>query len=83
MTRVAVRTTDAPPPAGRYSQGIISGPVIALAGQGGFDPKTNELVGPDFADEAHRTFQNLVAVLREARAQGLVAEGEQPYVSRV
>jgi 2-iminobutanoate/2-iminopropanoate deaminase len=66
MTRAAVRTSDAPTPAGPYSQGIISGQIIALAGQGGFDPETNELVGPDFADEAHRTFQNLMAVLREA-----------------
>jgi len=66
MTRVETRTNDAPPPAGPYSQGITSGPIIALAGQGGFDPETNELVGPAFADEAHRAFQNLMAVLRAA-----------------
>lgn len=66
MTRAETRTNGAPAPAGPYSQAITSGQIIALAGQGGFDPETNELVGPDFADEAHRTFQNLIAVLREA-----------------
>ncbi len=66
MTRIATTTNAAPPPAGPYSQAIRSGELVALAGQGGFDPQTKELAGPDFAAEAHRTFQNLMAVLEEA-----------------
>ena len=68
MSRQIAFTDSAPPPAGPYSQAVRSGPMLALAGQGGFDPATGELAGPDFAAEARRTFANLLAVLEAAGA---------------
>lgn len=68
MSREASFTDLAPPPAGPYSQAVRSGPMLALAGQGGVDPATGELAGPDFAAEARRTFANLAAVLEAAGA---------------
>lgn len=68
MNREIAATDSAPPPAGPYSQAVRSGPMLALAGQGGFDPATRELAGPDFAAEARRTFANLAAVLEAAGA---------------
>jgi len=68
MSRQVAFTDSAPPPAGPYSQAVRSGPMLALAGQAGFDPATGELAGPDFAAEARRTFANLLAVLEAAGA---------------
>ena len=68
MNNQATFTDQAPPPAGPYSQAARRGPVLALAGQGGFDPVTGELAGPDFAAEARRAFANLARVLEAAGA---------------
>lgn len=68
MNNQAYFTDGAPPPAGPYSQAVRRGPVLALAGQGGFDPATGELAGPDFAAEARRAFANLARVLEAAGA---------------
>ena len=68
MSREITATDLAPSPVGPYSQAVRSGPIVALAGQGGIDPATGELAGPDFAAEARRTFANLTAVLEAAGA---------------
>lgn len=68
MSREITATDLAPSPAGPYSQAVRSGPILALAGQGGIDPATGELAGPEFAAEARRTFANLAAVLEAAGA---------------
>lgn len=68
MSREITATDSAPSPAGPYSQAVRSGPILALAGQGGIDPATGELAGPEFAAEARRTFANLAAVLEAAGA---------------
>ena len=66
MSREITATDSAPSPVGPYSQAVRSGPILALAGQGGIDPATGELAGPEFAAEARRTFANLAAVLEAA-----------------
>lgn len=65
MTKHAVSTPSAPAPVGPYSQGIAAGGLLFLAGQGPFD-ETGALVGETFAEQAHRTFQNLAAVAEAA-----------------
>lgn len=65
MTKHAISTASAPAPVGPYSQGIVAGGLLFLAGQGPFD-ETGALVGETFAAQAHRTFQNLAAVAAEA-----------------
>ena len=61
MERIA---TDAAPDAlGPYSQGIVDGDRIYLAGQGPLDPGTGEVIDGDVRAQAGRTLRNLDAVL--------------------
>jgi enamine deaminase RidA (YjgF/YER057c/UK114 family) len=41
MTRTPVLSQDAPQPSGGYSQGIVAGGFLYLAGQGPFDASGN------------------------------------------
>ena len=61
-----VNTDKAPAAIGPYSQAIISAPFVFTSGQLPVDPKTNELVGGDAANQAKQVFENLKAVLAEA-----------------
>lgn len=61
----AVATPDAPTPAGPYSQGVVSGGLLFLAGQGPFDA-AGQRVGETFADQVRRTFANLETVAQAA-----------------
>ena len=61
----SVSTTDAPPPAGPYSQGLAVGGLVFLSGQGPFDENGNR-VGETFADQVRRTFENLETVAQAA-----------------
>src|SRR2546425_317757 len=65
-TRVPVRATDAPPPAGPYSQAIRSGGFLFLAGQGPFRPDVSK-VESSFEDQARQAFKNLQAVAAAGR----------------
>jgi reactive intermediate/imine deaminase len=58
----------APPAAGPYSPGLLTGDWIFLSGQGGFDPDTGELVSDDVADLTAQVFRNVEVLLRAARA---------------
>ena len=64
--RNAILTDKAPKPVGPYSQGIIEGDFIFLAGQGCINPATGELELGDVRSETRRTFENLRAVLEAA-----------------
>lgn len=63
--RRPVSSPAAPNPVGPYSPGIVHGRTLFLAGQGPFDA-SGQRVGKSFADQAHRTFQNLQAVAEAA-----------------
>jgi 2-iminobutanoate/2-iminopropanoate deaminase len=62
-----VSTSEAPAPIGPYSQGVISGGLLFCSGQIGLDPGTGEMVEGGVEAEAERVFENLVAVLSEAK----------------
>ncbi len=64
--RHAIVTEKAPKPLGPYSQAIIEGDFIFLAGQGCANPKTGKLELGDVGSETKRTFENLRAVLEAA-----------------
>jgi enamine deaminase RidA (YjgF/YER057c/UK114 family) len=52
-----------------YAHGVAaSGRVVCIAGQIGWDPITQRLVGDDFADQAAQALANVAAVLRTAGA---------------
>ena len=65
MSKRIVSTTDAPQPGGPYSQAVVAGGLVFLAGQ---TPKTpaGEAVSGSFADQANQVFDNLEAVARAA-----------------
>ena len=65
MAKEAIRTDEAPPPGGIYSQAIRAGGFVFLAGQGPHTP-TGEMAEGGFEAEARQTFQNLAAVAKAA-----------------
>jgi 2-iminobutanoate/2-iminopropanoate deaminase len=64
MTRKIVRTEAAPKPGGPYSQGIVAGEFIFVAGQDGRDPSTG--VRPEGIEaQTKQTLSNIAAILNE------------------
>ncbi len=66
MSRQTIQTDGAPAAIGTYSQAVRVGNTVYLSGQIPLDPDTMELVSEDFAEQAHRVFQNLRAVTEAA-----------------
>ena len=61
-----ILTEKAPAAIGPYSQAIVTGNLVFTSGQIPLHPATGEIVGSDIAEQAHRVFQNLAAVLEAA-----------------
>ena len=70
--RSIIATERAPAAIGPYSQAVRAGATVYLSGQIPLDPATGEMVGPDFAAQARRVFDNLAAVA--AAAGGSLAD---------
>ncbi len=66
MARHQVKTEEAPPPGGAYSQAIVAGSLVFIAGQGPFEAPSGSKVEGPFADQARQTFRNLAAVAKAA-----------------
>ena len=66
--RNAIVTDQAPKPVGPYSQAIIEGDFIFVAGQGPINPLTNTLELGDARSETQRVFENLRAILQASGA---------------
>jgi 2-iminobutanoate/2-iminopropanoate deaminase len=66
--RNAVVTEQAPKPMGPYSQAIVEGDFIFVAGQGPTNPQTGKRELGDVRSETQRTFENLRAILQAAGA---------------
>jgi 2-iminobutanoate/2-iminopropanoate deaminase len=66
VARQQVNTEAAPPPGGAYSQAIVAGPLVFIAGQGPFAAPSGAKVEGPFADQARQTFRNLAAVAEAA-----------------
>jgi 2-iminobutanoate/2-iminopropanoate deaminase len=64
--RHAIVTEKAPKPLGPYSQAIVEGGFIFVAGQGCTNPLTGKLELGDVRSETKRTFENLRAILEAA-----------------
>ncbi len=61
--RKVVRILTAPRPRGVYSQAIVAGDFVFVAGQGAINPETNELELGDIRSETARTLKNIQAIL--------------------
>ena len=65
MSKRQLTTDRAPAPGGAYSQAIVAGDLVFLAGQGPARP-SGEMVEGAFRDQARQTFENLAAVAEAA-----------------
>ncbi len=57
-----IKTSLAPAAIGSYSQAIDVGNTVYFSGQIPLDPKTMEMIGPEFEQQAHQVFKNLSAL---------------------
>ncbi|OYN96196.1 peptide/nickel transport system substrate-binding protein/2-iminobutanoate/2-iminopropanoate deaminase [Propionibacteriaceae bacterium ES.041] len=64
MTKVGIHTTDAPQPAGPYSQGVIANGFVYTAGFGPQDPATGQ-VPDNVADQTRQVLRNVATVLAQ------------------
>ena len=63
----AVRTDKAPTPAGPYSQGIVYGDLVFVAGQGPLNPATGK-IGETIEEQTRQVLENIKAILEAAGA---------------
>ncbi|MBI3652988.1 MAG: hypothetical protein HY231_18335 [Acidobacteria bacterium] len=63
-----VLTDRAPKPVGPYSQAVIAGNTIYVAGQGPMNPKNGKIEGTTFEEQATQTFENIKAIVEAAGA---------------
>ena len=64
--RKVITTDKAPKPVGPYSQAVIDGDTIYVAGQGPGDPQTGKTELGDIRSQTRRTLENLKAILEAA-----------------
>jgi len=62
----SIKTTNAPHPAGPYSQAIVTDKYVFVAGQGPRDPITRELGEDDIKVQTRQCIKNIEAILLEA-----------------
>src|SRR3954454_959093 len=65
MPKRSVHTDQAAPPGGPYSQAVVAGDTVYLAGAVPALPDGSRVTGP-FADQAHAAFRNLAAAAAAA-----------------
>jgi 2-iminobutanoate/2-iminopropanoate deaminase len=61
-----IKTENAGPPVGPYSQGIKAGGFVFVAGEKGIDPATGKIVAGGIEAETRRTLENIKAILEAA-----------------
>ena len=58
-----VNTPDAPQPAGHYSQAVVYGGLVYVAGQLAVDPRTGERKLGSIEEQTERALRNVEAIL--------------------
>lgn len=66
MSIEAVRTDKAPAAIGPYSQAIMANNLLFVSGQIPIDPKTGEIVGGGFVEQARQCLENVKQILLAA-----------------
>lgn len=66
MTKRIIKTDQAPPAIGAYSQAVVAGGLVFASGQLALDPRTGQLVPGDARTQTKRIMENLKAVLTAA-----------------
>ena len=65
-----IQTSDAPTPAGHYSQAIVHGGVVYVAGQLPIDPRSPDRTVGTIEEQTEQVLRNVAAIL-EASGSGL------------
>jgi 2-iminobutanoate/2-iminopropanoate deaminase len=63
MPNEIVKTQNAPKPLGPYSQGVRTGNMLFISGQGPIDPKTGKMTNEDIQTQTRQTLQNVKAIV--------------------
>jgi 2-iminobutanoate/2-iminopropanoate deaminase len=66
MTKRIIKTDQAPPAIGAYSQAVVANGLVFASGQLALDPGTGQLVPGDARTQTKRIMENLKAVLTAA-----------------
>ncbi len=66
MSKRIVRTEEAPQAIGPYSQAVVGGGFVYVAGQLALDPGTGQLVPGDVRLQTKRVMENIKAILESA-----------------
>ena len=66
-----IQTDRAPAPAGHYSQAVVEGGFVFVAGQLPLDPATGDVTGPDDIEAQTRQVLRNVGAILEAAGSGL------------
>lgn len=64
MNKTEIRTENAPKPAGPYSQGIVAGDFVFVAGQRPVDPATG-IIPDDIQGQTEQVIKNIQSILAE------------------
>ncbi len=68
MPKTAIVTTDAPSPVASYSQAVLKGNILQVAGQGPADPETGQFAGKTITAQTRQVMRNIQAILEAAGA---------------
>ena len=66
MPRIIIKTSDAPPAIGPYSQAVEAGGFVYVSGQIPADPKTGNVLQADMKAQTTQVMENAKAVLAAA-----------------
>jgi 2-iminobutanoate/2-iminopropanoate deaminase len=66
MSKTIITTDKAPRSLAAYSQGVIAGGLIFVAGQGPFDPATGQIIGQTIQEQTAQCLRNIEAILHAA-----------------
>jgi 2-iminobutanoate/2-iminopropanoate deaminase len=78
-----VFTSDAPPPAGHYSQAVIHGGLVYVSGQLPIDPATGEPRAGAIEEQTRLAIGNLAAVLEAAGSDLQKVVKTTVYISNI
>ena len=78
-----ISTPRAPRPSGAYSQAVVAGNVIYVAGQVARDPTTQAFIGGSVSAQTARVLDNITAILEAAGANRAAVVRTNVYLADI
>ena len=66
MSKIIIKSTNAPEPIGPYSQAVLSGNMLFVSGQVALNSATGQMENADITSETTQVMKNLSAILSQA-----------------